>query len=48
MQEYQIIKMNDFSNDQINQIRMLEQLCKIYDKSSLRVGIESLKEIDGD
>ncbi|MDT0121583.1 GNAT family N-acetyltransferase [Paenibacillus sp. RRE4] len=48
MQEYQIIKMNDFSNDQINQIRMLEELCKINDNSSLRVGIESLKEIDGD
>lgn len=48
MQQNQIIKMNDFSNYQINQIRMLERLCKIYDKSSLRVGIESLKEIDGD
>lgn len=48
MQEYHIIKMNDFSHDQINQIRMLEQLCKIHDQSSLRVGVESLKEIDGD
>ncbi|AOZ90824.1 hypothetical protein [Paenibacillus crassostreae] len=48
MQEYQIIKMNDFSSQQIDQIRMLEQLCKIFDRSSLRVGIESLKEKDGD
>lgn len=48
MQKYKIIKMNDFSNYQIDQIRMLEQLCKVFDRSSLRVGIESLKEIDGD
>ncbi|TQR46411.1 GNAT family N-acetyltransferase [Paenibacillus popilliae] len=48
MQEYKIVKMTDFSNDQIDQIRMLEHLCKTSDKSSLRVGIESLKEIDGD
>ncbi|GAA0136204.1 GNAT family N-acetyltransferase [Paenibacillus sp. YSY-4.3] len=48
MQEYQIIKMEDYSNDQIYRIRTLEQLCKINDRSNLRVGIESLKAIDGD
>ncbi|MRN52552.1 GNAT family N-acetyltransferase [Paenibacillus monticola] len=48
MQKYQISKMQDFSNPQIEQIRWLEHLCKISDNSSLRVGIESLKEIDGD
>lgn len=48
MQDVQFIKMRDFSNHQIDQIRRLEQLCKISDRSSLRVGIECLKEIDGD
>ena len=48
MQEYQIYKMSDYSNHQIDEINMLEQQCKIFDKSSLRVGIESLKEVDGD
>ncbi|MCM3629730.1 GNAT family N-acetyltransferase [Paenibacillus glycanilyticus] len=48
MQDYQFIKMKDFSNHQIDQIRNLEQLCKTFDRSSLRVGIECLKEIDGD
>lgn len=48
MQGYQIIKMNDFSSQQIDQIRMLEQQCKIFDSSSLRVGVESLTAIDGD
>jgi ribosomal protein S18 acetylase RimI-like enzyme len=40
--------MMDYSNHQINQIRTLEQLCKTNDRSSLRVGIESLKAIGGD
>ncbi|AUO05316.1 GNAT family N-acetyltransferase [Paenibacillus jamilae] len=48
MQEYKILKMNDFSNHQISRVRMLEQLCKDFDGSSLRVGIESLKENGGD
>ncbi|OPA77832.1 hypothetical protein BVG16_15525 [Paenibacillus selenitireducens] len=48
MQEYQISKMKDFSNHSIDQIRILEHLCKTSDRSSLRVGIESLKEINGD
>lgn len=48
MQEYQISKIQDFSNHQMEQIRWLEHLCKTSDNSSLRVGIESLKEIDGD
>ncbi|QSF47067.1 GNAT family N-acetyltransferase [Paenibacillus tianjinensis] len=41
-------KMKDFSKAQIDPIHRLEQLCKTYDCSSLRVGLESLKEIDGD
>lgn len=48
MLEYLFKKMNDYSNQQIDQIRALEQLCKTSDNSSLRVGIESLKEINGD
>ncbi|WP_116190843.1 GNAT family N-acetyltransferase [Paenibacillus taihuensis] len=48
MQGYQSIKMMDYSNHQIDQIRTLEQLCKTNDRSSLRVGVESLKAIGGD
>lgn len=48
MQEYNISTMSDFSKHYIDQIRILEHLCKTSDKSSLRVGVESLKEIDGD
>ncbi|WP_230873965.1 hypothetical protein [Paenibacillus woosongensis] len=48
MQEYQIIKMKDYSNDQIDRIRSLEQICKINDRSTLRVGIDSLKAVGGD
>jgi len=48
MQDYQMIKMDDYSYDQIEQIRTLEQLCKIMDRSNLRVGVESLKAIGGD
>lgn len=48
MQEFQIIRMKDFSIHQIDKIQRLEYLCKTSDRSSLRVGIESLKEIDGD
>ncbi|POR30207.1 N-acetyltransferase [Paenibacillus polymyxa] len=48
MQDYKFFKMNDFSDHQIARIRMLEQLCKNFDGSSLRVGIESLKENGGD
>lgn len=48
MQEFQFFKMSDFSIDQINQIQMLEQLCKEYDGSSLRVGTDCLKEVGGD
>lgn len=48
MQEYNISTMKDFSKHYIDQIRILEHLCKTSDRSSLRVGVESLKEIDGD
>ncbi|MFB5760682.1 GNAT family N-acetyltransferase [Paenibacillus medicaginis] len=48
MNDYQIVKMMDFSAHQIERIRMLEQLCKNVDKSSLRVGVESLKAVGGD
>ncbi|ASR48958.1 hypothetical protein B4V02_20770 [Paenibacillus kribbensis] len=48
MQKYKITKMNDFSSHQIAQIRMLEQQCKEFDESSLRMGLESLKENGGD
>lgn len=48
MQEYQMIKMEDYSNDQIDRIRSLEQLCQINDRSNLRVGIDSLKAVGGD
>ncbi|WP_226001490.1 GNAT family N-acetyltransferase [Paenibacillus sp. BJ-4] len=48
MQKYKITKMNDFSSHQMAQIRMLEQQCKEFDGSSLRVGLESLKENGGD
>lgn len=48
MNDYQIVKMMDFSAHQIKRIRMLEQLCKHFDGSSLRVGIESLKADGGD
>ncbi|KIL34418.1 hypothetical protein SD71_20610 [Cohnella kolymensis] len=48
MHNYPIVKMNDFSASQITAIRELEQLCKHYDRSSLREGIESLKEEHGD
>jgi ribosomal protein S18 acetylase RimI-like enzyme len=48
MQEYKISTMKDYSKQSIDQIRILEHLCKTSDRSSLRVGIESLKEIDGD
>ncbi|MDP4097108.1 GNAT family N-acetyltransferase [Paenibacillus sp. P96] len=48
MNDYKAIKMIDFSADQIDQIRILEQLCKNFDRSSLRVGVESLKADGGD
>lgn len=48
MQEFQFFKMSDFSVEQINQIQMLEQLCKEFDRSSLRVGTDCLKEVGGD
>lgn len=48
MQEYQMIKMEDYSIDQIDRIRTLEQVCKINDRSNLRVGVDSLKAIGGD
>lgn len=44
----QITKMNDFTEQHIKPIRELEEYCKIFDQSSLRVGIDSLKEKDGD
>lgn len=40
--------MIDFSAVQIEQIRMLEQLCKNFDGSNLRIGVESLKTDGGD
>ncbi len=48
MQEYQISKMKDFSNAEIERVRTLEQICRTYDSSGLRVGVESLKAIGGD
>jgi len=48
MQEYQSIRMTDYSNQQMDQIQTLEQLCKTHDRSSLRVGIESLNAAGGD
>lgn len=48
MKQYNFIKLNDFSIQQMDQIRRLEQLCKNYDESSLRVGIESIKQNGGD
>lgn len=48
MQAFHVMKMNDFSIQQIDQIQKLEQICKEFDGSSLRVGIECLKETGGD
>lgn len=48
MHAFNIGKMNDYSGRQIDSIAELEQLCKQADRSCLRVGIESLKQTDGD
>ncbi|WP_025681678.1 GNAT family N-acetyltransferase [Paenibacillus massiliensis] len=48
MYNYKFTKMNDFTDQHIQPIRELEQHCKTLDQSSLRVGIDSLKEKDGD
>ncbi|MCM3781877.1 GNAT family N-acetyltransferase [Neobacillus mesonae] len=48
MKEYEIIKMENFSSDQVERIRRLEEICKTNDRSGLRVGVESLKAIGGD
>ncbi len=48
MPTYTISKMTDFSDQQIDQIRLLEKRCASSDASNLRVGIESLKEVHGD
>jgi ribosomal protein S18 acetylase RimI-like enzyme len=48
MPNYNIIKMNDYSNEQIAVIQSLEQLCKQFEESNLRVGIESLGGENGD
>lgn len=48
MPTYTISKMTDFSDQQIDQIRLLEQICALSDASDLRVGVESLKAIHGD
>lgn len=48
MESNQIFQMKDFSEGMLEQIRELEQCCKAFDASGLRVGIESLREEDGD
>ncbi|GGF92655.1 acetyltransferase [Paenibacillus albidus] len=48
MKHYHFTKLTDYSIHQMDQIRRLEQLCKDYDESSLRVGVESIKEQGGD
>ncbi|SEU10960.1 GNAT family N-acetyltransferase [Paenibacillus sp. NFR01] len=44
---YQFFNMTDFSPARIEELRLLEQQCKMFDHSSLRIGIDSIKE-DGD
>lgn len=46
--QHLIYKMTDYSDAQLELVRSLEQICKTADSSSLRVGIESLKEAGGD
>lgn len=46
--QYPIYKMTDYSDTQLGLVRSLEQICKTADGSSLRVGVESLKETGGD
>ena len=44
----ELIKLKDYSDGQKERILKLEQLCKAYDGSNLRVGVESLKANGGD
>ncbi|KUP22288.1 GNAT family N-acetyltransferase [Paenibacillus sp. DMB5] len=46
--QHHIYKMTDYSDTQLELVRSLERTCKTADSSSLRVGVESLKETGGD
>ncbi|MGG6312567.1 GNAT family N-acetyltransferase [Paenibacillus macerans] len=48
MPNYTVGKMTDYSKEIMMRLRRLEQLCKEVDGSGLRVGLDSVKPVNGD